>query len=307
MVERKVYAYKHISGSGSLEAAVFYNPSGSNQPQPIAVYYHGGNFVVGHKDLINPLYIEKLLDLGFGAVVSPDYRLSPTISVFDGPVTDSRDVLIWAQSELPAKLAQEASVKLDGDKVVTWGHSAGGTLALLAAAAPKPPLAILNLFGMLYLQDESYHTPLKLPPVQLPSAEFSNKIYNDVPPPSVAPPPFGPNGPDLSTHRGAWLFAQMAAGTLFKEVQPDGDYDKIDPARVFSSTFPPTFSAHGSVDELVNVKLTERAHAELTDKGVENKLVVIEGARHGFDKGKKLGDVAYDIVIEGLEFLRAHV
>lgn len=81
--------------------------------------------------MIQPHYVQKLLELGFGAVVSPDYRLSPTISAFDGAVTDSRDAYVWSQNELPKKLAEETGVKLDGSRVVTWGHSAGGALAVL--------------------------------------------------------------------------------------------------------------------------------------------------------------------------------
>lgn len=81
--------------------------------------------------MIQPHYVQKLLQLGFGAVVSPDYRLSPTISAFDGAVTDSRDAYVWSQNELPKKFAEETGVNLDGDRVVTWGHSAGGALAVL--------------------------------------------------------------------------------------------------------------------------------------------------------------------------------
>ncbi|KAH8656343.1 Alpha/Beta hydrolase protein, partial [Ilyonectria robusta] len=272
-----------------------------------AVYYHGGNFVVGHKDLIQPAYVNKLLELGFGAVVSPDYRLSPTISAFEGPVTDARDAYAWSQAELPAKLAQDVGVKLDADRIATWGHSAGGTLAMLVASAPKPPRAILNLFGMLYFQDESYHSPLKMPPVKIPDAEFRDQVYKDVPPPTSAPPPFGPKGPDMSTARGAWLFSHMADGTFLKNVQPDGDYNKIDPASLFVSSFPPTFFGHGSADMAVNVKLTEKAHQALQELGVDSKLEIVEGAGHGFDMGKKPGDKAYDTVIEGLQFLRDHV
>lgn len=96
-----------------------------------AIYYHGGNFVVGNRGMIQPHYVQKLLELGLGAVISPDYRLSPTISAFDGAVTDSRDAYTWSQSVLPKKLAEDAGVKLNGDRVVTWGHSVGGAFALL--------------------------------------------------------------------------------------------------------------------------------------------------------------------------------
>lgn len=81
--------------------------------------------------MVQPHYVQKLLELGFGAVVSPDYRLSPTISAFDGAVTDSRDAYVWSQNELPKRLAEETGVNLDGGRVVTWGHSAGGALAVL--------------------------------------------------------------------------------------------------------------------------------------------------------------------------------
>jgi acetyl esterase/lipase len=76
--------------------------------------------------------------LGF-LVVVPNYRLCPHISVFDGPVTDSKDCLVWAVKELPALLKKEKKEKKDGgddyyeidtSKVVTMGHSGGGGLAL---------------------------------------------------------------------------------------------------------------------------------------------------------------------------------
>lgn len=76
-------------------------------------------------------YIKELLDLGFGAVVSPNYRLAPTISALEGPVQDAKDSYAWSQTRLPELLARDANVHLDGNRIVTFGHSAGGTLALL--------------------------------------------------------------------------------------------------------------------------------------------------------------------------------
>lgn len=76
-------------------------------------------------------YAEKLLDLGFGAVVSPGYRLAPTISAYEGPVVDSFDAFTWAQTKLPQLLAKDANIQLDGDRAVAYGQSSGGTIALL--------------------------------------------------------------------------------------------------------------------------------------------------------------------------------
>lgn len=95
-----------------------------------ALYYHGGNFTVGSKELLSQNHVKKLLDLGF-VVVSANYRLCPTISVFGGPVTDALDAYSWAQDELPRLLHTDSGVRVDGSKIVVFGHSAGGLLALL--------------------------------------------------------------------------------------------------------------------------------------------------------------------------------
>lgn len=99
-----------------------------------ALYFHGGNFTVGSKELLSQNYVEKLLSLGF-VVVSANYRLCPTITVFEGPVTDALDAYGWAQSALPGLLHKDAGVRVDGSRLVVLGHSAGGLLALLTVGS----------------------------------------------------------------------------------------------------------------------------------------------------------------------------
>lgn len=179
-------------------------------------------------------------------------------------------------------------------------------LTILQASVAKPPRAILDLCGLKYVQDESFKAPAKLPPLELPSVEFRKKVYEDVPPPTGAPPPFGPKGFDVTSYRNAWLFGTMKDGRLFDELVPDGNYDKIDPAMLLTSSCPPTFFVHGSADTSVSVELSNRAHKQLKENGVETELVVVDGAGHAFDMGSKAGDPGYEAVIKGLEFLRAH-
>ncbi|EQB56747.1 hypothetical protein CGLO_03204 [Colletotrichum gloeosporioides Cg-14] len=306
-MELNTYTYKHLRDADPIEADVYFKHGDLSSTKPIAIYYHGGNFVVGNKGMISPQYIKVLLDLGFGAVVSPNYRLSPTISAYDGAIADSKDAFSWVQNDLPVKLANDAGIMLDGERVVTWGHSAGGTLALLMASMPNPPKAILDLFGLKYMEDESFAKPAKIPPIDLPDVEFRNKIYEDKPPPTSAPPPFGPKGPDVSTYRAAWLMGKMKDGTFLREVVSDGNYGRVEPAGLFSPSFPPTFFGHGGADSAVDVKLAKRAHNALKADGVDTQLVVVEGADHGFDIGKMPGDPEYEAVISGLKFLRAYV
>ena len=52
------------------------------------------------KKAVRPHQIQFLLDKGI-LPVSFDYRLCPEINLIDGPITDVRDALLWAQQELP--------------------------------------------------------------------------------------------------------------------------------------------------------------------------------------------------------------
>lgn len=100
---------------------------------PPALYFHGGNFTVGSKELLSKNYIERLLELGF-VVISANYRLCPTTTLYDGPVSDTRDTYTWAQNTLPGLLKTDAGIDADGTKIVVLGHSCGGALALLTVS-----------------------------------------------------------------------------------------------------------------------------------------------------------------------------
>lgn len=94
-----------------------------------ALYFHGGNFTVGSKELLSLKHAEKLLGLGF-VFVPANYRLCPTIYVFEGPITDALVTCGWAKDALPRLLQRDAGVHIDGSKIVVRGYSAGGLLAL---------------------------------------------------------------------------------------------------------------------------------------------------------------------------------
>ena len=104
-----------------------------------ALHFHGGNFTLGSKELLVRYQAEKLVDLGF-VVVSANYRLSPTVTVFEGAVKDALDAYRWAQTKLPELLSGDAGVNVDGSRIVTWGHSCGATLALLTVRGYLGPI-----------------------------------------------------------------------------------------------------------------------------------------------------------------------
>ena len=93
-----------------------------------ALMFHAGGFVLGSTDMIPKSQIASLVNKGF-VVVTPEYRLCPQVSLYDGPIQDAKDVLKWCQEDLP-KLMSEKGIEVDGKRVVAMGHSAGGQLAL---------------------------------------------------------------------------------------------------------------------------------------------------------------------------------
>lgn len=94
-----------------------------------AIIFHGGGFVQGSKAIVPRIQIEELGRLGF-VVVIPNFRLCPQISVYDGPVTDAKDCLLWVQNSLAGLLATEGDgVLINTNRIVTLGHSSGAALA----------------------------------------------------------------------------------------------------------------------------------------------------------------------------------
>ena len=93
---------------------------------------------------------KHLLDVGM-LPVSLDYRLYPEINIIDGAMTDIRDAIAWARSDLPAQ-AKMSGVLVDPSRVIAVGWSTGAMLAMslgwtTLAADIKPPNAILAFYG----------------------------------------------------------------------------------------------------------------------------------------------------------------
>lgn len=164
---------------------------------------------------------------------------------------------------------------------------------------------------MKYLQDASFHTPsaafAKIPPLD---KAFLDQIHQQVPSPTSGPSPMTAKGPDFSNPRVAWMFNLVKEGKLFSAVVADGDYDRVDPAKLFAKLgkdFSPTYFIHGTADTLVNWKLSQRAHNELQANGVDTQIALVEGAPHGFDAKAQPGDATFAAVEKGFEFLKAHL
>jgi acetyl esterase/lipase len=105
-----------------------YLPAHAKKPYPVILAIHGGAWATGDKATgeVNPEM--EALKYGF-AVASINYRLSSEAS-FPAPLQDCKGRRPFLKS--PSK-----KYKLEDDKIVAWGDSAGGNLAALLGTTAK--------------------------------------------------------------------------------------------------------------------------------------------------------------------------
>jgi len=104
-----------------------YRPRSRPADGPTLVYFHGGGYVSGRKELEARAMLSRLAGHGW-VCVSANYGLRPTTN-FPGHLVDAKQVLAWVREHGPEHGADTA-------RVVVAGSSAGAHLAALAALTP---------------------------------------------------------------------------------------------------------------------------------------------------------------------------
>ncbi|KAL9637418.1 MAG: hypothetical protein Q9164_002204, partial [Protoblastenia rupestris] len=81
--------------------------------------FHGGGYMTLSKTAIRPAQTLYLLENGI-LPISFDYRLCPEVNLIDGPIADTRDALMWAQTQLP-EITESYGFSVDTDRIVVIG------------------------------------------------------------------------------------------------------------------------------------------------------------------------------------------
>ena len=150
-IEHKDITYLHASDK-DLQLDVYENPNATAaSPAPVIVYWHGGAWWKGQRPASYGGF-RALIDMGF-SVVSVDYRLTD-VAKAPAAVQDVRCSLAWV-----AKNA--AQYHFDIHRIVAYGTSAGGHLALMAGFIPAKndiddptcgpvpqPAAVMDFYGI---------------------------------------------------------------------------------------------------------------------------------------------------------------
>ena len=111
-------AYAAVSPAQKLD---LYLPQGKG-PFPLVINIHGGGFMMGDKNMLDAPIAEALLAKGI-AVASIDYRLSGEAQ-FPAAIEDAKAAVRFLR-------ANAAKYRLNPDKFMVFGQSAGGNLASL--------------------------------------------------------------------------------------------------------------------------------------------------------------------------------
>ena len=130
-----------MAGAAGQIPARVYTPAG-NGPFPVIVYYHGGGWVIGSKEVYDG-GARGLAKLANAVVVSVDYRLAPEHK-FPAQHEDAFAAYKWA-------VTNAASIKGDPKRVAVAGESAGGNLAVATAIAARDggvqlPVHVLSVY-----------------------------------------------------------------------------------------------------------------------------------------------------------------
>ncbi|SOV03851.1 uncharacterized protein UDID_19337 [Ustilago sp. UG-2017a] len=104
--------------------------SSSSSPLPIFIWWHGGGLIQGARQAMAP-HLERAVDKYNIAVISTDYRLAPQVCVPDIQ-QDMVDCFSYVIEKLPSELAARGdAAKLDTDRIMLSGSSAGGWQSLM--------------------------------------------------------------------------------------------------------------------------------------------------------------------------------
>jgi acetyl esterase/lipase len=223
-------------------------PAPTPAPVPAVLCVHGGGWSGGSKDGYTDI-LKQFAAHGYVAA-AVEYRFVPQYP-WPAQIEDVKCAVRWLR-------AHAKELNLDPDRIAAMGDSAGGHLSLmLGLMDPKDDLegdggnpgfsskvqAVVNKYG----------------PTDM-------RVWRPVPEPGKTE--------DLS-------------GDLLMKLVGTKDRSapavlQLSPIHYIDANDPPILTFHGSADNLVPVEQAKLLHEALKKAGVREKLVIVEGAGHGW-------------------------
>jgi acetyl esterase/lipase len=224
-----------------------YQPLRLTGPNPTLVYFHGGGWTAGSKE-ISSLTFLPYLEMGW-TVVNVEYRLA-SVSLAPAAVEDARCALRWMYRNA-------RQYNFDLAKLVLTGNSAGGHLALTTGVLPASA-------GM-ERQCPGDRGPGPVSTEELKVAAIIN-WYGITDVVELL------DGPNMRSYAVAWLGSLSNREEIAKRVSP---LTYVRPG------LPPVLTIHGDADPTVPYSQAVRLQQALDRAGVSTELVTVPGGKHG--------------------------
>ncbi len=246
-VERTRNIVYHKVGGKELKLDVFRPPAQLNN-RPVALYVHGGGWIIGNKKQQGLMSMNALASRGW-VCVSINYRLSPK-ATFPDHLLDVKRAIKWVKENITEHGG-------DPNFVVIMGGSAGAHLSALAALSandlefqrefPTVDTAVQGCVGYYGVYDWTNR-----------HGHWPHRMFHLV------------------------LLERMIMKRRMKDAEEE--YRKASPAHRVSADAPPFLLIHGDRDSLAPVDESRSFHKELLEAS-NNPVVYAEipGANHAFE------------------------
>ena len=260
----KPVAYSYVEDGNEKHMLDFYRYV-SPQPEirPVLVWFHGGGWVKGSREWIDPIAFE-IASVGGYNLISADYRLADDESApWPFIIHDVKAVVRWVRLN-----AQR--LRMNPDKIIVGGESAGAHLAAMVALSSGVPelegtenlgvssnvAAAVLFYGPYNMKTLARKKQKAIKSGRCPRPNYPSPVLYLLDCPNVDPSTYNIDGCD------------------------EEDVKQANPATYLNSSDPPVFMAHGKDDCIVPwVQAKEFADA-LEEAGVEYEFVSAEDGEH---------------------------
>lgn len=289
--------YKTVNGH-AIDLDILYPKTlsqahASESASPVLLRFHGGGLVAG-SSMFPPFFAPWMLQLiqrHSAVLVSPNYRLIPESTVQES-IDDAHDALKWVRQHLAKVMLDEAGIKVDVDRIMTAGDSAGGYLSLhLGLSHPNEIRAVTAAYPL--VDAASPHFTGQYTKVVFNQPEVSKKTISSYLSETEHQETKKLVSSDPLLQRGALMFGLVQHG-LFGDLFPIHQRGLFPLLRLADGARFPRGGVlvwHGREDSVVPVegslKLQEAASEH--DPDLDLRLVLREG-EHGFDHSANIDD-----------------
>lgn len=241
--------YAQIGGE-DLKVDIYSPPEGIERNKIGIVVIHGGSWNAGGRSDF-PLWNEWLTNNGY-TVFDVDYRLAPQPN-WQTAVGDVKCAAAWVQNN-------SEKFSIDASKIVLFGRSAGGQLALMAAYSGNDsfPSACENNPANKIRAVVSFYAPVDL------IWGFDNPANERV-------------------IDGKGTLSRFLGGNPHESAEIEKRFTSSSPNDCVTAQTPPTFLVHGGEDQLVRFQNMDFLDEKLAENNIPHEKIYLSYAQHGFD------------------------